>query len=409
MKKLFLTAIGALTILFTQAQCQADFSYIQNGPTTIFTDLSTINSGWSTNYSVSWDWDFGDGTTSTLQNPTHTYSNGIYTPCLIVTYFDSTIINGCTSVYCDSILVGNGLPATWDCGPAGCFDPGTGLGQYTTLGSCLSNCGNVTDSFACMVGTSPGITTCVGPGIYTMGQANIMAVYSTMAACIADSCNVMPPPASWDCAPNTPAGCYDPGTGAGQYTTLAACQAVCGTPTPSWECGLAGCYDPGTGQGQYTTLAACQANCGSTPSNLCDSMTASGSQSQIIMEVNNINTIIDYWVTTAPDGTILQEDSITNIHTLYNSNPLGLSYDTIITCINYANVASWYTCCVTWIWNGSFWAKIGSATSIEEINSTDKKLIKIVDILGRDTDYKSNELLFYIYNDGTIEKKYNIK
>ena len=39
MKKLFLTAIGALTILFTQAQCQADFSYIQNGPTTIFTAL----------------------------------------------------------------------------------------------------------------------------------------------------------------------------------------------------------------------------------------------------------------------------------------------------------------------------------------------------------------------------------
>jgi hypothetical protein len=73
------------------------------------------------------------------------------------------------------------------------------------------------------------------------------------------------------------------------------------------------------------------------------------------------------------------------------------------------NSPSVMTCCVTWIWNGSFWAKIGSATSIEEINSTDKKLIKIVDILGRDTDYKSNELLFYIYDDGTIEKKYNIK
>lgn len=61
MKKLLLTTTAVLTILFSQAQCQADFSYMQNGPTTIFTDLSTINPSWSTNYSVSWAWDFGDG------------------------------------------------------------------------------------------------------------------------------------------------------------------------------------------------------------------------------------------------------------------------------------------------------------------------------------------------------------
>ena len=54
MIKLLLTTTAVLTILFSQAQCQADFSYMQNGPTTIFTDLSTINPSWSTNYSVSW-------------------------------------------------------------------------------------------------------------------------------------------------------------------------------------------------------------------------------------------------------------------------------------------------------------------------------------------------------------------
>ena len=96
---------------------------MQNGPTTIFTDLSTINSGWSTNYSVTWDWDLGDGNASTQQNPTHTYANnGIYTPCLTVTYFDSTIINSCISVYCDTIIIGNTIPASWDCNPAtGCL------------------------------------------------------------------------------------------------------------------------------------------------------------------------------------------------------------------------------------------------------------------------------------------------
>ncbi len=34
---------------------------------------------------VTWFWDFGDGNTSTLQNPQHTYvANGIYTVCLLI-------------------------------------------------------------------------------------------------------------------------------------------------------------------------------------------------------------------------------------------------------------------------------------------------------------------------------------
>ena len=41
---------------------------------------------------------------------------------------------------------------------------------------------------------------------------------------------------------------------------------------------------------------------------------------------------------------------------------------------------------------------------IEE-HSTNKELIKITDILGREKKGKKNELLFYIYNDGTVEKK----
>tara|TARA_B110000014_G_C20074974_1_gene561037 strand:- start:390 stop:1481 length:1092 start_codon:yes stop_codon:yes gene_type:complete len=363
MRKLLLTAIATLTILFTQAQCQADFSYMQNGPTTIFTDLSTINPSWSTNYSVSWQWDFGDGTTSTLQNPTHTYSNGIYTPCLIVTYFDSTIINGgCTSVYCDSIFVGNAPPTSWDCNLAngGCYDPGTGNGQYTTLAACQAICGT--------------------------------------------------PTPSWDCPINMPGGCYDPGTGLGQYTSLAACQAVCGTPIPSWDCGPFGCYDPGTGLGQYSSLSACQSACLVGSSIVCDSMTASGAQTQFTLQVNNINTLIDYWVTTG-NGNIIAEDSMTTIHTVYNiTNPAtGLIYDTIVTCITYPNTGAYFTCCVTWIWNGTFWAKMGSITNIGEINAAKKKLVKVVDVLGRETPVNSNQTLFFIYEDGTIERRYIIK
>ena len=63
------------------------------------------------------------------------------------------------------------------------------------------------------------------------------------------------------------------------------------------------------------------------------------------------------------------------------------------------------TCCVIWIWNGTYWAMMGNTTSIGEINYTDKKLIKIVDILGRKTFPKSNETLFFIYDNGTVEKR----
>ena len=44
-------------------------------------------------------------------------------------------------------------------------------------------------------------------------------------------------------------------------------------------------------------------------------------------------------------------------------------------------------------------------TAITELpNTKNRKLLKIVDILGRETLPKRNTTLFYIYNDGTVEK-----
>ena len=211
---------------------------------------------------------------------------------------------------------------------------------------------------------------------------------------------------SWDCNPNS-FGCFDPGTGNGQYSTLAACQSACSV-TPSWDCGPSGCYDPGTGLGQYTNISSCQTVCSTGSGVLCDSIVVSGSQTQLTMQVNNFNSIIDYWISTAPDGTVLGEDSMWNMHNVYNS--FTIPNDTITTCITYQDFMGWITCCVTWIWdaNSGIWAKQGSFTSVGEIDSFDKKLLKVVDFLGREISVNSNKTLFFLYEDGTIEKRYII-
>ena len=60
--------------------------------------------------------------------------------------------------------------------------------------------------------------------------------------------------------------------------------------------------------------------------------------------------------------------------------------------------------CDTFTYSPSGWAKIGQATSIKE-HTTKKMLLKITDLLGRETKGKKNEPFFYIYEDGTVEKR----
>jgi len=47
--------------------------------------------------------------------------------------------------------------------------------------------------------------------------------------------------------------------------------------------------------------------------------------------------------------------------------------------------------------------------SLEVLNSQKKELIKITDLLGRETPFKPNTPLLHIYNDGTVERKMTIK
>jgi hypothetical protein len=69
------------------------------------------------------------------------------------------------------------------------------------------------------------------------------------------------------------------------------------------------------------------------------------------------------------------------------------------------------------LWSTSNWIDIDpqhyfstncSITDIEE-HSINKEFLKITDLLGRETKGTKNEVLFYIYDDGTVEKRIVIK
>ncbi|MBK9338120.1 MAG: HYR domain-containing protein [Lewinellaceae bacterium] len=76
--------------------CMAQFTY--SASTSNCFDYSFTNT--STGYGLSYEWDFGDGGTSTAQHPTHLYAGpGTYTVCL-------TVSNGeCSNTYCTIVQV----------------------------------------------------------------------------------------------------------------------------------------------------------------------------------------------------------------------------------------------------------------------------------------------------------------
>ena len=48
-------------------------------------------------------------------------------------------------------------------------------------------------------------------------------------------------------------------------------------------------------------------------------------------------------------------------------------------------------------------------TGLNELNNTPKQLLKIVDLMGRETEYKPNTVLIYVYDDGSTEKVFKME
>ena len=53
--------------------------------------------------------------------------------------------------------------------------------------------------------------------------------------------------------------------------------------------------------------------------------------------------------------------------------------------------------------------QLNGVTATSSINITEqkpeRKLLTIKDMLGRETEVKNNSILFYLYDDGTVEKR----
>ena len=98
----FVLALLVTTVFISgvqsQSNCHASFRFHQAGLVVSFTDAST-----SHNSITSWLWNFGDGSNSTQQNPSHTYIPGhTYNVCLTIQ--DS---HGCSNTYCQHVIVSN--------------------------------------------------------------------------------------------------------------------------------------------------------------------------------------------------------------------------------------------------------------------------------------------------------------
>ncbi|MCB9234254.1 MAG: M4 family metallopeptidase [Bacteroidia bacterium] len=86
-------ATSSAVTVTVNANPVADFSFTTNNLDATFTDL--------TGTGTTWDWSFGDGNSSTQQNPVHTYgANGNYSVTLIVTN-----ANGCSDTVTKDVAV----------------------------------------------------------------------------------------------------------------------------------------------------------------------------------------------------------------------------------------------------------------------------------------------------------------
>lgn len=116
--------------MYREAEFSSDVLTACVGQEVDFTDESTSDLIYNSDEAITWSWDFGDGFTSVLENPSHTYAaTGTYTVTLTI-----TDISGCSSTVTHDIVITAGLSLTMTHTDVSCFglDDGTGTASPTT-------------------------------------------------------------------------------------------------------------------------------------------------------------------------------------------------------------------------------------------------------------------------------------
>ena len=126
-------------VTVTGAQnCYANFTSVSVGLNTYFIDQSVLSSPTMPPFPppATYNWTFGDGTTSTLQFPQHNYTSaGSYNVCL-------TVSNGfCTATFCDTVIVDTTIINPNNCNAYFIF---TQLAPFQLIGVNLSSGFNLT-------------------------------------------------------------------------------------------------------------------------------------------------------------------------------------------------------------------------------------------------------------------------
>jgi hypothetical protein len=102
----------------------------------------------------------------------------------------------------------------------------------------------------------------------------------------------------------------------------------------------------------------------------------------------------------------LRNGNFFNVINMYalNNNLFCVEVDNIGIATNYWSFDS-FTSITT---NCNYTDPCATISAIQE-NAISKELIKITDALGRDVNHKTNQILFHIYNDGSVEKKFVVE
>jgi len=151
----------------------------------------------------------------------------------------------------------------------------------------------------------------------------------------------------------------------------------CVVPTPSWDCVNGACIDPQTGNGQYLTINDCVLDS-------CIVMPPAPSWDCVN------GACIDPGTGLGPYTSLVTCNSACAITPSWDCDGMGTCTDPGTGAGMYASQASCDNACIV--------------NAVKEQNKN-KKLLKITDLLGRETKGFKNDVLFYIYDDGTVEKR----